>query len=1022
VVSMTEVTPLSAPAAMMWTMPPVSTSQRPLVGRADELDRLSELVGLVRPEAGPSGAVLLAGDAGVGKTRLLAELRDQATTAGWRVIVGHCLDFGDSALPYLPFSEAFGRLAVESPALASSLVDATPAVARLMPQRRLLSDEAAASNDAQAEPAADTARINRTDLFEAVHAALERLAQSAPLLLLVEDAHWADQSTRELLSFLFARRFAERVAIVTSYRSDDLHRRHPLRTTAAEWSRLPGVARLQLRPLGDADVRELVRVLHPTPLPEAELRRIVERSEGNAFFTEELVAAAELGSRLLPTDLADLLLVRLDQLDEATRLVVRAAAVAGRRVPHELLVAVVDLDELGLERALRSAVETNVLVPVGADGYAFRHALLAEAVYDDLLPGERVRVHGAYVAALLSGDAPGTAAELARHARAAHDPTTAARASIQAGDEAMTVAGPDEAARHYEVALELLADPELAASSDVDVIELTVKAAEAATNAGHVLRALALVQDQINALPADAPALDRARLLLALAQAALLSDSNIDVLTVTTEALHLVPAEPASPLRARVVNMFARANADRRRDDEAARWSSEAITLARDLGLPDVLADATTTLARIEERAGDPESSRATLRTTVAEARAAGEVAAELRGLFSLGGIAYEQGRHTEALAGYTAAADRARETGRPWAPYGVDARVMVAIVAHVTGDWALVERTVDCTGESPPGMSEAALVAAGLAVAAGRGDRASLDLLPGLRPWWERDGMIGVVTAASAIDLYGDAGDLAGAQAVYDDVVATVSAVWELTLFQARIRLSALMLGHLAAEAIRSGTAERAGLAARGDELAAAAVEVAEHGLLPGRRQGPEGQAWLARAQAEHLRLRWLTGVAAPPEGELVDAWVAVVAAFETFGHAFEVARSRARLAAVLRAVGRPAEAAEQVALARATAVALGAEPLLAELRVVGGAGGGSAMSRSQTSRRDEPLTGREEEVLALVASGRSNREIGNQLFISAKTVSVHVSNILAKLGAAGRTEAVAVARRRGLLTDDES
>ena len=416
--------------------------------------------------------------------------------------------------------------------------------------------------------------------------------------------------------------------------------------------------------------------------------------------------------------------------------------------------------------------------------------------------------------------------------------------------------------------------------------------------------------------------LDRARLLLALAQAALLSDSNVDVLAATTEALHLVPAEPATALRARVVNMHARANSDRRRDDDAARWSSEAIALARDLGLPDVLADATTTLARIDERAGDPDSSRATLETIVAEARAAGEVAAELRGLFSLGSLAYERGRLDEALAGYAAAAARARETGRPWAPYGVDSRIMVAIVAHVAGDWELVERTVDVTGESPPGMSEAALAAAGLAVAAGRGERSALDLLPSLRPWWEREGMIGVITAGAAIDLFGDAGDLDAATAVYDDVVATVAAVWEQPWFQARIRLSALMLGHLAAEAARSGSAERGDLAARGDELAAAAAEVAEK-AHHGRRQGPEGEAWIARVRAEHLRLRWLTGVSAPPEDELVDAWRAAVSAFETFGHVFEVARSQARLAAVLKAVGRPAEAAEQVAAARETATA---------------------------------------------------------------------------------------------------
>ncbi|MGH3453868.1 MAG: ATP-binding protein, partial [Nocardioidaceae bacterium] len=395
-----------------------------------------------------AGSVVVAGDAGVGKTRLLSELRDQARAAGWRTVLGHCLDFGDSALPYLPFSEAFGRLASDSPALADTLVKASPAVARLMPGRRILSD---------AEHAA-VERVERAELFDAIHRAIDHLANSGPLLLVVEDLHWADESTREMLSFLFTRPFNGRVAIVASYRSDDLHRRHPLRATVAEWSRLPGVARLQLDPLEDADVRSLVRTLHSAPMRERDVHTIVERAEGNAFFTEELVAATEGGARSLPTNLADLLLVRLDQLDDDTRTVVRAAGVAGRRVSHELLARVVEIDAGALDEALRAAVERNVLVAVSADSYAFRHALLAEAVYDDLLPGERVRLHAAYVAALRTREVGGTAAELARHARAAHDLTTAAVASVDAGDEAMTVAGPDEAARHYELALELLTE------------------------------------------------------------------------------------------------------------------------------------------------------------------------------------------------------------------------------------------------------------------------------------------------------------------------------------------------------------------------------------------------------------------------------------------------------------------------------------------------------------------------------------------------------------------------------------
>ncbi|MGH8970516.1 MAG: helix-turn-helix transcriptional regulator [Actinomycetes bacterium] len=1005
--------PLSVVPDMMDLVPPEQASRSPLVGRADELARLAALVGLDTGEPA-AAAVLLAGDAGVGKTRLLAELRSRAVSGEWQVMVGHCLDFGDSALPYLPFSEAFGRLVGEVPALADALVAANPPVARLMPRQRRA--------DADVDGESQHARIDRSSLFEAVQAALAQVARSRPLLLLVEDVHWADQSTRDLLSFLFARDLDAPVAVVASYRSDDLHRRHPLRPAAAEWSRLPGVHRLQLRPLVDDDIRTLVRSLHPAPLPERDVRSIVDRAEGNAFFTEELVAAAELGGRSVPTDLADLLLVRLDRLDDAARLVVRAGSVAGRRVSHDLLARVVDLDAATLDLALRAAVESNVLVSVGADGYAFRHALLAEAVYDDLLPGERVRLHGAYATMLAQPGAEGTAAELARHARAAHDLPTATRASIRAGDEAMAVAGPIEAAQHYEMALELIGDGSSRSgdgADDIDVVGLATRATEAAAAAGHVFRAVALAQDALRALPDDAPAEDRARLLHALVATALVGDTGVDVLALAAEALRLVPEEPPTPLRAQVTNTYARALADLQRDDDATRWAEDALGLGRVLGLADVAADASTTLAKLGERSGNPEAALARLDETVKQAEHDGEVAGELRGLFNLGGLHYELGHIPEALAVYRRAMARARETGRQWAPYGLDARLMVTVVQQVAGDWDDAARLVDVTGESPPGMAEAVLAAVGLGVSAGRGQTAALDQLPQLRGWWHKGGMIAILVGAAAIDLHGDRGDLVAARAVYDDAVATVAELWQLPWFQARIRFSGLLLGQVATEAARSGSggsADRAELARLGDQLAAAARSTADKGRVRGRRRGPEGVAWLARVEAEHNRLRWLTGVDPPPEDELVGSWEQTVEAFDTFGHVFEAARSRARLSAVLRAVGRGPAAAEQAELARAVARRLGAEPLLAELRLAGGAD----PSDRRAKGRDETLTAREHEVLALVAQGRSNREIAGQLFISAKTVSVHVSNILAKLGAGGRTEAVAIARRRHLLADD--
>jgi len=1008
---------MSPPSATILHVPLDLPGTVPLIGRDGELDRLASLAGVDASEARPA-AVLVSGDAGIGKTRLLSALRSRATEAGWRVAVGHCLDFGDSALPYLPFNELFGRLEAEATGLVAAAVEAHPPLQRVVPGR--------AAPEVGREP---PLQVDRGQLFEAIHGALQRFGAARPLLVVVEDVHWADQSTRDLLSFLFSRGFATPVSLVVSYRSDDLHRRHPLRSTLAQWTRLPGLGRVDLGPLPDPDVRRLVRVLHPDPLGESDVHLLVERAEGNAFFAEELVAAARIDSGAVPRDLVGLLLVRLDQLDDTARQVVRVASVAGRGISHEVLAAVAGLDSAALEQGVRAAVEHHVLVPAGSDSYAFRHALLGEAVYDDLLPGERVRLHAAYVAALAGNERPGAAAELARHARAAHDPGVALLASIRAGDEATAAGGPDEALRHYQLALELAAEPpeqRVGASgpgagepsadrasttgSQVDVVELTVKASAAATAAGHLHRAIALVQDQLEGAAADLTPVRRAQLLHALAAVVIVGETTLDPLQITTQALGLVPAEAETPLRARILEVHARALSHRQRDDDATRWGQEALALARRLDLRDVVADAATTLARIEERTGDPESSKAALARVIAEAHA-GDDMVEVRGLHQLGGIHHEQGELAEALEVYLRGAGRASELGRPWAPYGLDARLLAALVAYEAGDFDAASRIVDVSGQSPPGIAEAMLTATGMHVAAARGDTGALALLPRLRPWWARDGMVAIYAAGAAIDLLGDTGDIDGAVAVHDEAVAFVGELWQNPDFQARVRLSGLVLGQLGAQVARSAAGERPGLAAAAEALVDAAQRAAKR---PGRRgfgMGPEGMAWVARVRAEHVRLRWLTGADPPAEQELVEAWEASVAGFERFPHVFEHARSQTRLAAVLRAAGDPARARGAADAARATASRLGAAPLLTELRALG------TPSPDPHARTDEALTAREREVLALVAEGRSNREIAGQLFISAKTVSVHVSNILAKLAAAGRTEAVAVARRRGLL-----
>ena len=248
---------MSVPTDMMGCMAPVTTA--PLVGRDAELEDLTLRLGIVASgDPRPGGIVLLAGDAGVGKTRLLTALRDRALDLGWQVVAGHCLDFADSALPYLPFSEILGRLQVSSPEVLASVASHHPALHRLAPGRRMMDEggEGATGSGASIGP-----HVDRSALFDAVHALFEAAAEQQPLLLVVEDLHWADQSTRDLMSFLFTRPFSQPVALVASYRSDDLHRKHPLRAKVAEWSRLQGVHRVSLEPLDAAEVRELVACL-----------------------------------------------------------------------------------------------------------------------------------------------------------------------------------------------------------------------------------------------------------------------------------------------------------------------------------------------------------------------------------------------------------------------------------------------------------------------------------------------------------------------------------------------------------------------------------------------------------------------------------------------------------------------------------------------------------------------------------------------------------------------------------------
>ncbi len=967
----------------------VPRSTAPLVGRAAELKTLVGAVESAR--RGTSSVVVVGGDAGVGKTRLLSELIS-AVSDDVLCLIGHCVDLGDTPPPYLPFTEAFTRLSAERPELGDHAISAFPALARLLPGR--------------AGPG--ELPLDRGDLFDSVLAALTDLAAQQPVVLIIEDVHWADQATRDLLGSMFSRLLDARIALIVSYRSDDLHRRHPLRHTLAEWLRLPVVTRVYLDPLEADDVRALVRSMNVPAIDERELEIIVRRADGNAFFAEELVAAAEQCSdaQQLPWQLADLLLVRLDRLSDDARQVVRVAAVGGRRVTHDMLEAVADLPGPRLDTALRDAIDAHVVqLTSSGRGYIFRHALLAEAVYDDLLPGERIRLHSAY-AAVLAALPDRRAAELARHARASHDLPTAYSASVDAGDEAMALAAPQEALQHYETALELAP---LVPNAPDDRSELILAAVEAADAAGHTLRGLKLARRALAELPADAEPIRRARLLLAVVTAALGNEIDGEALALTSEALHLVPEQPATAFRARLLAQHARVALIMGQEVDAERTAREAVEVSEAVGCASAGNDARTTLAHLARRRVDPLEAATLIETVIEQARASNDGASELRSMFGLASLWHEQCQLEKSQEVYAQTYARAVEMGRRWDAFGMHSRAMTATLQYLRGDWDGALRTLDTSNEEPTMMADAVLRSTASAVRAGRGDQTAVDVLDHLRPYWDREGRVALYSVIGALEVYEQQADPAAALAVIDTLVESLGALWLDPWFLARIQLSTLGLSVLCAAAARAPEGQHEQLAADGERLLADGRASADKGLPSGRVLGREGQAWLSRLEAEGLRLRWLTGQNPPSADELVQSWRDTVAAFD-YGHVVQLTRARIRLAAALRATGRADEAAEYAELAAISARTMGAAPMLDEIRALGTAG------RRPADEERSGLTGltdRERDVLAHLVEGRTNRQIAGTLYISEKTVSVHVSNILAKLGVRSRAEAAALARR---------
>jgi DNA-binding CsgD family transcriptional regulator/tetratricopeptide (TPR) repeat protein len=972
------------------------------VGRSVELAELD--AALADAAAGRASMAFVAGDSGVGKTRLVDEVAARAKSRGARVLSGDCVELGEGELPYAPIVTALRALArARDPILAELPPAVRVELATLLPE---LSDVDRVGRLGAADAAA------QSRLFEALLWLLARMGEDAPLLLAIDDLHWADRATRSFFAFLGRSLCRERVLVVATYRSDELHRRHPLRPLLAELEREPRARRIDLPPLTrDELALQLRDILGDVPDHDL-VDRVYTRSQGHPLFAEELLAAGIDGRSALPPTLRDALMVRVERLSPAAQQVLRVIAV-GQRLDDELLAAVAELERPALNEALREGV-ANHIVAVTADGhYGFRHALLREVVDDDLLPGERSALDLALAAALEAraereGMGVYLAAGIAHHYTAAGDQPAGLRASVRAADMAERVHAYGQAAALLERAIELFDRvPDAEALAGADRVALMQRAANAHQLDGDSARQEAVARAALALLDERAEPRRAARLLEQLADAEWHLGRGEQALATTKHALSLLPEGEVSRERAVLLSARAKRLLLRGLLTEAIEGANETLELSDALGDRTVRSRALNALGTSLVGLGRVDEGVAALREALALASEEGGGWHLTSAYLNLADSLYVAGRLREAEAVLEESADDQRAGIRhPWL------LVLRAELATEAGEWDAADEIL---GSVPRGLVGTNLLNLNLRraeLALGRGDHASA------RAWIDEVRSIGVtvdepqftgVLGALQAELERREGDLDAARRAVQDALDRVETCTDDAARLARLSAVGATVEADAARRARDlgeGDARRAALA-RADIHVARAAAAAQ-------RMGPPEVAWLLAASAERTR------AAGEPDPA---AFARAAAAWDDLGRPYHAGVLRLREAEAHVEAGDRDAAAAAAGVARETATSLGAGWLLAEVdglaaRARLDLGADAPEPELGIVTDDDPfgLTPRERQVLELVAQGATNREIGASLFMAEKTASVHVSRILAKLDVRSRTEAAGVAHRMRL------
>jgi len=1038
------------------------------VGRERELARIA-----ARLEAAAGGertTLLIAGAGVVGVSRLVDETVARVGRLAQPFAVVRARAYaGRAGVPLAPLADGLTPFldGLDDAALDGVVGPAADSIVRLVPGLRVRLERIGRD---PVRPLVVPPERRVTWTAEAILGLLERAGHLAPVLLTLEDIHLADAATREIAVFLARVRRRSRLCVLLTYATDALARGHPfLDDLAAIGDAAEPPERIDLGPLGRNELAELVAAIEGGRPTAAVLLLVAERSAGNPLVAEQvLLARRELAGVSLGSSIEELVAGRLAIRSPECRRVLRFLAPAEEPLSPAQLHAVATAFERAapglpprsasgprrgtshLDADLRAGLDeavANGFVETAADGsLRIRNELVAAAIVADLLPAQLRRIRLALALAL--ADRPGVSL---RHWRGAHDPGRARAAAIEAAEAADAIGAPADALAALEQAIELGADGDGDRAANG---ELLIRAADLSIGAARPSRALAYLVSAVTRFDErrDRYALAAVHERLGRVQRSL--GDHVGAIAEHRRAADLAAlAEPAE--RAQIVASLAQALMLDGLFGEADEAAREALELARSAGSAGRAWEghALTTLGIVQAWGADPAAAIPLLEAARGIARELGRVEDGFRATANLTTALALQGRRDDAIATAMAALDEARREGFE-ASYGNALRGNVAEPLFLAGRWTEAREVLRTALEwslGPEAFAEATVTLAAIEVESASDERAARllgRLLLELRKAPDPQSEVPASRAAAAFALW--RGDVA-------DAARAADLGWSLVLrsedWVAATRVAAtyeeVQAAVVADARERRDLATIAATRARAAEvLVAAEAAVRSSGVPADAASRHEADAYLAVARAYAARV----------DGrDRTVVWDAVARAWERLDVPLEVAKARWRQAEAALAAGdaRSGRIAARKPIREAARIAaeLGAGPLLREVRELAGralinlpetppvaADASLAGAATRTGGAHEPsgaeagivaafagpvrptrdafgLSGREREVLALIVDGRTNREIGERLFISQKTVGVHVGNILAKLGASGRVEAAMVAVRLELV-----